>query len=222
MSKLPTHSARLPMEIDEVEREMTYVYLSDFIAEFSSDEDVDFWLANCSDGYQSNFTPAIIEATNPYLILTVEGQPLGAWLAEIGHPEWGPFIINTEKTDSLRDPGHKNPWGVEEIIATKLDLALSGLPEAFSNPAHSLGQDIYLNACLSCHSTESDLMGGHVSTRNLSILSLFASNSEEYFENMLIDPSATNPLATKMPSYAHYSDEEKESLKRLLTAVAGK
>lgn len=220
LTELPSHTSMLTLEIDDQDRMMTFVYFKDFAKKFGDSEGIDLWLANCSDGYQSNFTPEVIDAANPYIVLKVDGKPLATWLAEIGHPEWGPFIINTDDPSVLRDPGHKNPWGVTELIATRYHEAVATLPASFRDQGNSLGLDIYLNACVSCHDMPDSIFGGQVSTRATPTLGLFAKHSTPYFENMLIEPSATNPLAKKMPSYRHYNDDEKRSIRELLSSLA--
>lgn len=218
LATLPAHTAKLSLEFDEVERVMTFVYLSDFIDAFYPNSDADFWLANCSDGYQSNYSPEIIQATKPFLIYEVDGEPLGKWLDEIGHPEWGPYIIDTQDDTSLRDPGHKKPWGVREIVATRYEQVLNTLPAAFAREDNSLGADIYFNACASCHGTSENLFGGNLSSRNIVAIGTLAKHAEGYFEKMLKSPAETNPLAGKMPAYSHYGPKEIEAIKSVLAA----
>ncbi|MEM9158673.1 MAG: ABC transporter substrate-binding protein [Verrucomicrobiota bacterium] len=207
LNSLPTKTITHSLEFDNIERPTTIAYLSDFLAEFGDDQS-DFWIANCSDGYQSNYTPEIIEATKPFLILAIDNVPLPRWLHQLGHPEWGPYIINVEDDSSLLDPGHKNPWGVGEIIGTLKEKAYAGL----GDNQYARGKDRFVNSCASCHDSGNGIIGGNVSTRNIQILAVFASQAEDYFRRILENPVEANPLAEKMPSYAHYTEEEIGSL----------
>ena len=153
------------------------------------------------------------------LVLEVEDKPLGDWLRQIGHPEWGPNIINIENSEGLLDPGHKNPWGVTEIIATTRTSVLADWADHAVDASAKRGLELFLNSCASCHQSGNDLLGGSVSTRPLALLSILAASNETYFRSVLKDPQKTNPLAEKMPSYAHWSEEHVKDLIQFLKSA---
>lgn len=212
IASLATSTKQLSFEANGEEKETTIVYLADFLeAHLDLDED-DLLLANCSDKYQSIFTPGDIKQARPYFVLEVEGQPLNDWLASIGHPEWGPNIINIENTEGLLDPSHKNPWGLVELVKVKKPNALAGWAEHDLNESAQRGLDLFLNSCASCHDTLNGTVGGKKSTRPLNLLAIFAVSNEPYFRGMMTDPKKTNPLAQTMPSYTHWSEANVKDL----------
>jgi len=220
LKALPTKVIEHPLEFDNVPRQTTIAYLSDFLDAYG-DGASDFWIANCSDSYQSNYTPEQIAQTRPFIIIEINQDPLPNYLASLGHPEWGPYIINVEDSSSLLDPGHKNPWGVAEIISLRRSEALAGIEEKATTPEQIHGMQQYIDSCASCHDMGNGIMGGKISSRSINLLAAFATGSEEYFRKVLIDPLGTNPLAEKMPSYAHYSEEQIEALISYLASQLG-
>ena len=212
IAALPTTTKRLSFEANGEEKETTIVYLADFLdAHLNVNED-ELLLANCSDKYQSIFTKEDIAQAQPYFVLEVEGQPLNDWLSSIGHPEWGPHIINIENSEGFLDPTHKNPWGLVELITVNRSKALAGWADHELNASAQRGLDLFLNSCASCHTTGNGIVGGTKSTRPIMLLAIFAVSNESYFRGMMKDPQKTNPLAQTMPSYAHWSEENIKDL----------
>ena len=212
LTALPSTTKRLSFEANGEEKETTIVYLADFLdAHLKVDED-ELLLANCSDKYQSIFTKEGIAQARPYFVLEVEGQTLNDWLASIGHPEWGPYIINIENSEVFLDPTHKNPWGLVELVTVKREAALAGWADHEMNASAQRGLGLFLNSCASCHATGNRIVGGTKSTRPINLLAIFAVSNEPYFRGMLKDPQKTNPLAQTMPSYAHWSEENIKDL----------
>ena len=207
IAALPQSTKQLSFEANGEEKETTIVYLTDFLEAHLNLEEDDLLLANCSDKYQSIFTKEDIAQARPYFVLKVEGQPLKDWLSSIGHPEWGPNIINIENSDGFLDPSHKNPWGLVELVKIKKESALQGWADHSLSQSASRGLDLYINSCASCHDTLSGILGGKKSTRPLNLLAIFAVSNEPYFRGMLKEPQKTNPLAQTMPSYDHWSEE---------------
>jgi len=76
MAKIAVNTKMKFFETEDIEYEMTIVYLKDFLDTFIEDKTLDFWIANCGDKYQSNYYPEILESTQPFFILTVEQKPL--------------------------------------------------------------------------------------------------------------------------------------------------
>lgn len=220
MAEIAVEARRKFFETADEHYDMQIVYLADFIETFVSDPELTFWITNYGDKYQSNFTPDILNTVKPYFILTIDGQSIVDWLDSIDHPEWGPHVLNIESTEGLLDPPHKNPWGVSKIHAVTKELAFSGLGSSELGESAEKGQLIFANSCASCHQTGNGLLGGSVSSRTMPMLAAFAINAEDYFRKMLISPKETNPLAEKMPSYAHYQEEHIVSLIDFLKTVA--
>lgn len=213
-----TRKAKM-FETDGDAHDMQVVYLADLIETHFANTGANFWIMNCGDGYQSNFDLSVIDKAKPYFVITIDGQPLIQWLAAYGHPEWGPHMVNIEDGSALLDPAHKNPWGVNEIIATTKKVAFASLAAASQSAEAKSGMAIYANSCASCHRTGNGFLGGTLSTRTLPILAAFASSSISYFRGMLENPQKTNPTATKMPSYAHYSDDQVANLVQFLVST---
>jgi len=199
------------------------IYLDDLLEKSGLSGSFDLVLANCSDGYQSNYSAQVIQRNRPYIITHFAGKSLPQYLEGIGHPEWGPYIIYIEEEDALTDPVNKRPWGVNALIITRSEWALKDWVAANFNPlspSAQHGKDLFFANCASCHKATTSL-GGVLSTRNLAILATFAKHSEEYFIDMLEDPVGTNPTAAKMPAVPHYSDDDVQSLIDFLVAYQG-
>lgn len=212
IANLPKSTKRLSFEANGEEKETTIVYLKDVLDKFQPIGDNDLLLANCSDKYQSIFTLEDIEHARPYFVLEVEGQALNEWLSKIGHPQWGPNIINIENAEGFLDPSHKNPWGLAELVVVSRPKALAGWADHEMNESAGRGLDLYLDSCVSCHDTLNGIVGGKKSTRPLNLLAIFAVSNEPYFQGMMTDPQKTNPLAQSMPSYAHWSEDNVKDL----------
>ena len=219
LCELPTKEMEVSLTGSGENERATIVYLADVIEAFQDDPSLDFWLANCGDKYQANYTSEQIKTAKPYLVLKVGGEPIVDWLASIGRPELGPFIVNIEITTGLLDPIHKNPWGTFEIVALKQSDALHTWADAERSDQQEAGFQIYLNACNNCHQSGNGIMGGSVSTRPINLVATFAKSAEPYFRNMLKDPKATNPLAEKMPSFAHYEEADIQNLIQFLSSI---
>tara|TARA_B100001123_G_C15341482_1_gene1035153 strand:- start:4238 stop:5989 length:1752 start_codon:yes stop_codon:yes gene_type:complete len=216
---LPTRQMQVSLPGSEEPQAALIVYLTDVITAFQEDPELDFWLANCGDRYQSNYTRQQIDSAKPYLIVKVAGQPLVTWLSTIGRPELGPFIVNIENDEGLLDPIHKYPWGTYEIVALKQEEALKDWADSARNKAQEAGLRIYLNACSNCHISGNGIMGGSMSTRPITLISIFSKQAEPYFRNILKDPKGTNPLAEKMPAFDHYSETDISHLLSFLRSL---
>jgi NitT/TauT family transport system substrate-binding protein len=196
------------------------VPLLDVLAELSLPGNWDFVLANCSDGYQSNYTRDVLRNNFPFLILEIDGKPTAEWAAAKGHPEWGPFMIHTFVTDGLLDPVNKNPWGVESLKVGRLSDLTGKLFAGQTNVgADHPGFSIFKSNCASCHRFPDTQFGGVLSTRDNAMLAMLARHSEAYFRAMLKDPAGTNILAAKMPAVDHYGSEEIDALVAFMAAL---
>lgn len=215
---LPLQPAKVEIETAGVPLPVRGVLLKDALAALELSLDWDLVLADCSDGYQSNYTNEVMAANEPLLILEIDGQPTHLWCESKGHPEWGPYMVQILKTDDLLDPVNKNPWGVESIRVGSLDGMLAKLSAGSGDwETARNGFEIFKGNCASCHALETAGIGGNLSTRNGRILAALAKNAEDYFLRILEDPVGTNPTAAKMPAVPHYGDEEKRALIAFLT-----
>lgn len=219
LSGFPLQTRQAPIETAELLATVRGLPLLDVLAEAPINKSWDLALANCSDGYQSNYTREILRSHQPFLILEIEGQTTAEWAASKGRPDWGPFMIHTFITEDLLDPVNKNPWGVEELrVGTLQDLLGSLFASSSSTLAAHPGFQVFKSNCASCHRFTGSEFGGTVSTRNSEMLSLLARHSEPYFRAMLRDPVGTNALAAKMPAATHYDDAQVVKLIEFLAA----
>lgn len=222
IASLPSFAVEETLEVAPEKRMARGVYLRDLIAALGPPAGVDLVLADCSDGYQSNFTTEVITRNEPYVLISIDETSLPAWVSAQGHPEWGPYIISTRRDEGLLDPANKRPWGVERLVLTRYEQVVAPLYERSGATGNTIdlkaGIAIFANNCASCHNYQSTLLGGDLSTRNFDILKVFAENNRQYFIDMLFEPVATNPTAEKMPAHPHYTDAEVDNLIAFFTA----
>lgn len=189
------------------------VYLGDLFDSLELPAGWDLILADCSDGYQSNYTREVLAENRPLLILEIEGIPTHQWCKRKGQPQWGPFMVEILEHGNLLDPVNKNPWGLQSFTVARLDDLLETLAGSSADwQASSEGFFIYKGNCASCHAIDSVNIGGSLSTRNAKMLSALARHAEDYFKQILKDPVGTNPAAEKMPAVPHYGEQEIEAV----------
>lgn len=194
------------------------VYLGELLDSLDLPVQWDFILADCSDGYQSNYTREVLRENKPLLILEIDGLPTQQWCEQKNQPQWGPYMVEILEPGHLLDPVNKNPWGVHSLKVGQLDTLIETLASQSSDwTAARDGFSIYKGNCASCHAIESIRLGGTLSTRNAKMLSALALHAEDYFEQMLIDPVGTNPTAQKMPANPHYGQTELEAVRVFLS-----
>jgi mono/diheme cytochrome c family protein len=209
LSSLSWHTHQIKLETGDVQQEVRGVYLGDALAALQLPAEWDLVLADCSDGYQSNYTPEVLRENRPFLILEIDGQSTADWCAGKGHPEWGPFMIQIMEPGDLLDPVNKNPWGVHQLRVGRLADVETVLAQRMEPDATaSEGFHIFKGNCLSCHAIDSTSLGGTVSNRTTATLATLALHAEDYFLKILADPVGTNPLAEKMPAVTHYNEEQ--------------
>jgi mono/diheme cytochrome c family protein len=179
---------------------------------------VDLVLADCNDRYQANYTRAQLATNAPYLVVTIDDQLFPRWIADIGAPHFGPLLISLSREDGLLDPIHKSPWGVHRLTFTREADAWASL--ATARAAHPRGFAIYADACLNCHAPGDGPVGGRLSSRGLNALTGYARANPGYLLEVLRDPQgALRDPSTKMPGFAHYSDEDRRALLAFLAAL---
>ncbi|MFO7724534.1 MAG: ABC transporter substrate-binding protein [Oceanipulchritudo sp.] len=208
----------LPLEAADQPVAVGGVLLGELMESLDLPVEWDLLLADCSDGYQSNYTREVLQRNQPLLILEIDGRSTADWCASRGRPEWGPYMIELLEPGDLLDPVNKNPWGVESLRVMLAADLLEGLALAnLEEDAVARGLALFKGNCASCHVLESHSLGGTVSNRSAGMLSALAIHAEDYFTRLLHDPEGTNPAAAKMPAVPHYGPEEIEALLAFLT-----
>lgn len=210
------------LEDSETKLELTGLYLKDLLEYLGYDYKSVVTLANCTDLYQSNYDPDIIEACNPYIVLEIEGIPTPEWAANRGNPEWGPYVILVEDDSSLIDKSNKKPWGVTDLAI--LDLETGLWPDAMlavneGTEIVEYGRSLFEGSCINCHAIK-DQLGGTLSNRNIQIIAAHASFNRPYFESALLKAKELLPTADKMPVYTHYTQKEKDALVAYLSQIS--
>lgn len=195
--------------------------LSSLLAEYGNEAHV---LAYCYDGYISYFPPSFIERYEPYLVLRFEGYDVGRMQLD-GGPDLGPYYISfaeplRQGSAEMPDPDNKRPYGVYKLeIGSKKKL----VGELFSGPLSdlpaeiSVGRELWINNCMSCHSWGEEGPGGAFSNRTVRILAIHAKFNKSYFYEFVRDPSSLMPGA-KMSKHPHYEDFQIEAIRQFLAA----
>jgi NitT/TauT family transport system substrate-binding protein len=178
----------------------------------------DLILADCSDGYQSNYTPEVVKRNKPVVLMRIDGQPFPAFNESRGHPERGPYLVQITETEGLTDPVNKNPWGVSSLVLTTRAAHWEPLTKGL-NSGQSNGLTLFKANCLSCHNIENSPLGGHVSNRNKLIVATHAKYNVGYFREILRDPVGTMPTAKLMPASTHYTDAQIDDLIAYLRTI---
>lgn len=199
----------------------TVIPLSRLLGKYGDDAHV---LAYCYDGYISYFPSSFIKKYDPYVVLRFSGYDIGQMQLE-GGPDMGPYYISfaeplKQGSPELPDPDNKRPYGVYQLeIGSKETLIgelfagpLSDLP-----PEISMGRDLWINNCMSCHSWGAEGPGGAFSNRTVQILAIHAKFNKSYFNLFIRDPSSLMPGA-KMSKHPHYEDFQIEAIRRFLVA----
>jgi len=199
----------------------TVIPLSSLLAEHGGDAHV---LAYCYDGYVSYFPPSFIERYDPYVVLRFKGHEIGRMQLE-GGPDMGPYYISfaeplKQGSAEMPDPNNKRPYGVYKLeIGSKKKL----IGELFSGPLTdlpseiSMGRELWINNCMSCHSWGAEGPGGAFSNRTVQILAIHAEFNKSYFYDFVRDPSSLMPGA-KMSNHPHYEDSQIEAIRQFLAA----
>lgn len=215
LEKLPQVELKKKLDVGEGIQVARGVYLKTLVDSLKPSSGTPLLvLANCSDLYQSNFSPEVMVQNLPILITHVGDESVAAWASAQGRPDWGPYLIEVQNEENLVHPAHKKPWGVQQIVlapeqALLADLRSGGLAEKHL----SIGVDIFLQSCASCHNTGNSPLGGTVSNRSLPVLATHAKYNKDYFLKMLEDPVGTNPTAEKMPILEGWDNDQIEALR---------
>ena len=213
VEELPWIQASIALETAGEPVPVRGVLLGELVDSLSYGKKWDYLLANCSDGYQSNYTREVLQQNRPLLILEIQGQSTAAWCAAKDRPEWGPFMIELLEPGNLKDPVNKNPWGVQSLRFVTVGELMEQMDLSEEMEEHAArGLTLFKSNCASCHQMDSYPIGGKVSSRSASMLSALALHAEDYFTRILYDPAGTNPAAAKMPAVPHYDSRDVEDL----------
>ncbi len=173
----------------------------------------DLVTAHCSDRYQANYPLAYISAHHPLLVLTVNGQPPGAWPKDSeGHGFYmGPYLISHPKfVPSFRIRSHSDepqiPWGVVRIEFRNEGKAFAAIEPRGPHASKQQVQDGFRIAqqnCFRCHNVGTD--GGQKAGRPWRVLAVWATASPENFAAYVRNPKSKNPKS-QMPGNPNYDD----------------
>ncbi|MFW5883718.1 MAG: c-type cytochrome, partial [Verrucomicrobiota bacterium] len=219
LRSLPTHRFEGGYYDGETvhQAEIEGVFLADLMDALGVPESQDFVLADCADAYQSNYTRAQIERHRPYFILSIDGQPHEEW----ANAKIGPHYLRIANEDGLLDPNNKKPYAVQRLRFTTYAQATADfysgnfaeLPEGAVR-----GREIYLNACINCHSLDQNSsFGGDLSTSLVRTLGIQAKHNPDYFNLVTRNPATYLP-DSPMPSYDHYTEAHMQALIDFLAA----
>lgn len=189
---LPTETAVTDIVWLGEEREVTVLDLDVLRNALSLMETTDFVVADCLDGYQSNFDAKVLKENKPFLVLKINGSPLKSWGFQADESKFSHYL-NLRTEAGILNPEHKKPFGVNRLEFTLKDSKLEEIYEgAFANlsPEAALGREIYVGSCSSCHRPLSGSFGGTMSNRNLEVIAIHAKYNQQYFLNWVRDPQS--------------------------------
>lgn len=215
ISRLPSFTLAKKLDVGNGVQVARGVLLESLVANLGLGPTEQFMvLANCSDLYQTNFSSQEMADNRPVFITHVGELTVQEWADQQGNSGWGPYLIDIQEEGGLVHPTHKKPWGVQQLfLAAREDLLADLHSESLAEKHLSIGIDIFLQSCASCHNTGSSPLGGTVSNRSLPILATHAKYNKDYFLKMLKDPVGTNPTAERMPILEGWNPDQMESLR---------
>ncbi|MGJ3243349.1 MAG: c-type cytochrome [Opitutales bacterium] len=224
LAALPgVRSMQVPIDNYPGEQTVEVLFLADLLAALPVDDTVDTVLARCKDGYLSLYTDTFREEYRPFLVLTIDGRPAGAWPESISGADIGPYYITVSEKlapayADLKDAGTKRPWGVTAFRLVRFEEEFSPL---FSGKFADLtgdaaaGRDLYMNNCMSCHAWEGGTFGGTVSEFTFPVIAAKSKFMPDYFRKWVRNPQAFNP-ESKMEAQSHYTDADFRQLQAFL------
>lgn len=200
-------------------QQLKILFLADLWQALGVDSGTDTLIADCSDGYQSNFPSEYIDAAKPFLVLEVNGQQPEQWPRGSLKFWPGPYVIHVSEKlapEYCKDQFvlHKRPYAVSKIRAVRWKtfaepLYTGGL--ANPTPAVARGRELYQIGCSSCHNVN-DTLGGKYAHRPTLILSVFANSLPDYFKGYVRNPKDIRP-DSRMPAHPTLTAEELEGLR---------
>lgn len=225
LRSLPASSLTLPRAFGLVAPQLTVLFLSDLWAALPRSPTADTLLAICQDGYASVYPRDFITAYSPFLVLEINGIGPAGWPPPGVKNNFGPYVISiaaevVPAVAQLLDGAHKRPWGA-------VALEIANFSERFADayrgkwadisPRATLGRELWINSCASCHRGPGNVFGGTKSDRPFEVLVAHAAYNAEYFRHYVRDPKSKLPGATMEP-HPHYTDEQLAALIAFITA----
>jgi len=187
--------------------------------------DADMVVAQCSDGYRSNYPAAYLVAHHPVLVLTVDGKPPSDWPKTHDGGELGPYVIsNPSFAPSFKVLSHTDeaqiPFEVVRLDFRSESQVFGAIAPHGTFAAGSPVMDGYRIAeqnCYRCHNMGGE--GGQMASIPWPVLGALAKGSPEFFANYVRNPQALNPHS-KMAGSPGYDDQTIAALRAYFSTFA--
>jgi hypothetical protein len=187
--------------------------------------DADMVVAQCADGYRSNYPGAYLRAHHPVLVLTVNGKAQNDWPKTHDGGELGPYVIsNPDFVPSFKVLSHSDEAQIPfEVV--RLDFRSESqvfgpiAPRGSFAPGSPVmdGYRIAQQNCYRCHNMGAE--GGHMASIPWSVLAAMAKASPDFFANYVRNPQALNPHS-KMAGSPGYDDQTIAALRAYFISFA--
>jgi len=187
--------------------------------------DADMVVAQCADGYRSNYPAAYLQAHHPVLVLTVNGKAQNDWPKTHDGGELGPYVIsNPNFVPSFKVLSHSDEAQIPfEVV--RLDFRSESqvfgpiAPRGSYAPGSPVmnGYRIAQQNCYRCHNMGAE--GGHMASIPWPVLAALAKASPDFFANYVRNPQALNPHS-KMAGSPGYDDQTIAALRAYFTTFA--
>jgi hypothetical protein len=185
----------------------------------------DMVVAQCSDGYRSNYPAAYLAAHHPVLVLTVDGKPQKEWPKTHDGGELGPYVIsNPSFAPSFKVLSHTDeaqiPFEVVRLDFRSESQVFGAIaPHGAFAPASPVmdGYRIAEQNCYRCHNMGDE--GGQMASIPWPVLGGMAKGSPEFFANYVRNPQALNPHS-RMAGSPGYDDRTIAALRAYFSTFA--
>lgn len=190
--------------------------LKSLIEELGLGPEVDGFLLETTDAWESFMTLEYLEANDPVMLLYINGmgpdesewpmfggdiEPLAPYYVfvvgdksgYVDAPKYG--MVSTTQMSGIRASN------TAERYAPFFDAPMDQL-----SPLAQAGRDLFLQRCNVCHQGPGDV-GGNVSQRPLIVLQGHANYNEDYMRKMITNPKQFYPN-TIMPNHEDFDDEK--------------
>jgi cytochrome c2 len=187
--------------------------------------DADMVVAQCSDGYRSNYPAAYLAAHHPVLVLTVDGKPQRDWPKTHNGGELGPYVIsNPSFAPSFKVLSHTDeaqiPFEVVRLDFRSESQVFGAIAPHGTFASGSPVMDGYRIAeqnCYRCHNMGDE--GGQMASIPWPVLGALAKGSQDFFANYVRNPQALNPHS-KMAGSPGYDDQTIAALRAYFSTFA--
>ena len=185
----------------------------------------DMVVAQCSDGYRSNYPAAYLAAHHPVLVLTVDGKPQKEWPKTHDGGELGPYVIsNPSFAPSFKVLSHTDeaqiPFEVVRLDFRSESQVFGAIaPHGTFTPGSPVmdGYRIAEQNCYRCHNMGGE--GGQMASIPWPVLGAMAKGSPEFFARYVRNPQALNPHS-KMAGSPGYDDQTIAALRAYFSTFA--